>query len=75
MPALFALTFSPALRDLHADLRSDEQALAGLPRRRILGRRCPLQRLGTIPRMLHVGGNTQLHAQVMSSATEPSDVS
>ena len=30
MPALFALAFSPALRDLHADLRSDEQALAGL---------------------------------------------
>ena len=28
MPALFALAFAPALRDLHADLRPDEQALA-----------------------------------------------
>ena len=25
MPALFALAFAPALRDLHADLRPDEQ--------------------------------------------------
>ena len=30
MPALFALAFAPALRDLHADLRPDEQALAFL---------------------------------------------
>ena len=38
-------------------------------------RRCPLQRLRTTPPILHAGGSAQPHAQLMSSATEPSDVS
>ena len=49
--------------------------LPGPPRGMLCFRRCPLQHLRTTPPILHVGGSAQLHAQLMSSATEPSDVS
>ena len=69
---------SPGLREPRPRLRSSPRCLEGPgrcptpqpPYRTMHFVRCPLQRLRAAPPILHMGGNAQPHAQVMSFATE-----